>query len=390
MQSFKTIGLLLLVLVALGSDSATAQSWNRGWDEPADWPAASRPESHHGRPFGYFNSQLRDQGIQPPILAAAAVTSTWASATSGSWNVDANWTNVPALGGFPNNGNGGVATYDAVINAVGSAYVITINTSITIENLLLSSANATINQTAGTFTANAGINLSSGVYQLNGGTIANTVITFGGGSLVLAQNFSDLLTGVTVNGDLSFAANFSETRIAGGTTFANAHLLGVNATIGFAPGQTLTGSVLFEGGSGGSRFLEMDGNAGTFTIGATGVVRTVSGFGGNGILGSANTYGGAMTLINNGLMSSQVAGRTITIQSASFTNNGTGASLGVEALNGGILTISPAASWSNAGTIRLDANPLSTINLGGTFNTAGGIGTWNNAGGTVRHRWHHQ
>ncbi len=238
----------------------------------------------------------------------------------------------------------------------------------------------TVNDVGSAFTLDA----STGSWTLNGGAISGGALNFANGQdLLIGAVSTNLLTGLTVNGDLSFAANFAETRIAGGTTFANAHLLGVNVAIGFAPGQTLTGSVLFEGGNGGSRFLEMDGNAGTFTIGATGVVRTVSGLAAGAFIGGASVYGGAMTLINNGLISSQVAGHTLTILSASFTNNGNGANLGVEALNGGTLTISPTSSWSNAGTIRLDANPLSTINLGGTLNTTGGIGTWSNAGGTV-------
>ena len=48
-------------------------------------------------------------------LFAADVTSTWGTATSGVWNVNGNWLNVPVLGGFPNNGNGGVATYCLVL-----------------------------------------------------------------------------------------------------------------------------------------------------------------------------------------------------------------------------------------------------------------------------------
>ena len=80
---------------------------------------------------------------------AADVTSTWNSATSGLWNVNANWNNAPALGGFPNNGNGGVATYDAVISAAGPAYTVTLNMAITVANLQISSANATLNHTSG-------------------------------------------------------------------------------------------------------------------------------------------------------------------------------------------------------------------------------------------------
>ena len=95
---------------------------------------------------------------------AADVTSTWSTATSGVWNANGNWINVPALGGFPNNGTGGVATYDAVISATGSPYTVTLNTNITVEDLTLSSANATLNHTAGTFTATGAITVSAGFY----------------------------------------------------------------------------------------------------------------------------------------------------------------------------------------------------------------------------------
>src|SRR5450432_3868239 len=121
-------------------------------------------------------------GLAPPRLHASNVVSTWTSATSGSWNINGNWTNVPALGGFPNDGNLGVATYDAVISPTGPAYTLTLATAITVENLLLNSANATLSHTTGTLTANTGFNLLSGTYQLNGGTLANTVVTVGGGT----------------------------------------------------------------------------------------------------------------------------------------------------------------------------------------------------------------
>ena len=134
-------------------------------------------------------------------LFAADVTATWSAPTSGVWNANGNWTNVPALGGFPNNGNGGVATYDAMISATGSAYTVTLNTNITVEDLTLSSANATINHTAGTFTATGAIAISGGTYQLNGGTISNTVINQSGtGNLLITANSANLLSGVTVNG----------------------------------------------------------------------------------------------------------------------------------------------------------------------------------------------
>ena len=120
-------------------------------------------------------------------------------------------------------------------------------------------------------------------------------------------------------------------------------------------------------------------SAGTFTVGTTGVIKTVAGLTGDVSIGSgAFAYNEAMALTNNGLISSQVSGRTLTINPAtSFTNGATGT---LEAKSGGILTIAPTGTWTNAGMISVNA---ATVNLGGTFNATGGIGTWSNTGGTV-------
>ena len=351
--------------------------------------------------LGFFNPSLSS-------IHAADVTSTWSTANSGNWNVNANWTNVPALGGFPNNGNGSVATYDATISSVGSPYTVTLSTNITVEDLLLNSASATVNQTAGTFTATGAITLSAGIFQVNGGTISNTMVNVTGGTLVIAANPSNLLSGVTVNGDLTLNASSAVTMIAGGTTFATAHLAASGVDLAFAPGQTLSGTILFEGAAAGTRHVEMNGTAGSFTIGATGVIRTTAGLAGDGNIGAAFQYGGAMSLTNNGLISSQVSGRTITIAAASLTNSATGI---LEATSGGILTIN-ATNWSNAGSLRalsgstaslngawsdlggtITADATSTLNLGGSFSTpnlgtlslaAGSsvnvTGAWNNGG----------
>ncbi|MDQ6622854.1 MAG: hypothetical protein M3Y86_05140, partial [Verrucomicrobiota bacterium] len=173
-------------------------------------------------------------------LPQADATSTWNAAVDGNWNDPTKWSSNP---NYPNNGNGGVATYAAVISATGAAYTVTLAVPITVESLLLSSANATLNHTANTFTATNGISLNAGTYRLNGGTISNTVVNVSGGTLAGAANNGNLLTGVTVNGDLTLSASGARTKIAGGTTFTTAHLSGVNTSLGFAPGQTLSGTV---------------------------------------------------------------------------------------------------------------------------------------------------
>ncbi len=328
--------------------------------------------------FGFALEALGFFSLSAPDALAANVTSTWSAATSGAWNVNANWTNVPASGGFPNNGNGGVATYDAVISPAGSPYTVTLNTDVTVEDLSLNSANATLSHTAGTLTATGAINLTAGTFQLNGGTIANTTVNVGGGTLNVADNAANLLTGVTVNGDLTLNSNSAHTKLAGGTTFNTAHLAEFQAALGFAPGQTLSGTILFEGSTNALRAVEMNGTAGAFTVGPMGVIRTAAGFGGNAQIGGAFFTGGAMALTNNGLISSQTSGRTVTVNPDTLTNGGTGI---LEAKSGGILTIAPTGDLDQCGHDQRE-QPES-VNLGGTFNATGGIGAWSNTAGTV-------
>ena len=108
------------------------------------------------------------------------------------------------------------------------------------------------------------------------------------------------------------------TKIAGGTTFNTAHMTASNTSLGFAPGQTLNSTILFEGAGTSGRFVEMNGTAGSFTIGATGVIRTETGFAGSAQIGATFQFGGAMTLLNQGLISSRTNGRTVTLNPASL------------------------------------------------------------------------
>ncbi|MDQ6860453.1 MAG: PEP-CTERM sorting domain-containing protein, partial [Verrucomicrobiota bacterium] len=166
----------------------------------------------------------------------------------------------------------------------------------------------------------------------------------------------------------TLSANGARTKIGGGTTFTTAHLSGINSGLGFAPGQTLSGTILFEGTNPGGRNVEMNGTAGAFTVGATGVIQTATGLTANSQIGGSLYYGGAMALTNNGLISSQTNGITLTIQPASFTNAGV-----LEAANGGTLAV-PAGYTQTAGTTRLNNGTLtaSLSNIAQTVTISGG------------------
>ena len=206
---------------------------------------------------------------------------------------------------------------------------------------------------------------------LNVAVTGGTVNFADGQTLVIRQS---TLTGVTVNGDLTLSADFANVTIAGGTTFANVHLSGNNSSIAFAPGQTLTGHILFEGANTGERLVGMNGTAGTLTIGPTGSIKTMAGFGGVGYIAKGNELFGTMTLTNQGLIE----------------------------VNSSTVNLVGAAGWSNTGTIRVAGGTLTllgtlttaalnlpnfvrtggTVNLAGTLNNASDTLTLNNTTGT--------
>ena len=122
--------------------------------------------------------------VSLPPVNAADQTSTW-DQTTGDWSDATKWDTAA----YPNNGNGGVATYDAVI----SSGTVNLDLDITIEHLLLSngavlagSEDLTLNggltlnqgQLAGTgiTTVAAGGTLSIGGFETLGGTGLSTTL----------------------------------------------------------------------------------------------------------------------------------------------------------------------------------------------------------------------
>src|SRR4030095_9214902 len=79
----------------------------------------------------------------------------------------------------------------------------------------------------------------------------------------------------------------------------------------------------------------MNSTPGSLTISPTGSIKTVAGFAGTANIGVPFWYGGGMTLINQGLISSEVLGTPVTVApSGGITVSGT-----MQILNNAVLNL---------------------------------------------------
>jgi hypothetical protein len=240
-------------------------------------------------------------------------------------------------------------------------------------------------------TRSAGTITLTGVYDLKGGTLALTATT-GSWSVqsgTIKNGTISLAGGATLNNvgseyfdKVTLASNLT---VSGGTLFmyhANTLATGVKLTVTDGTlylydqpdsGASLngTGEVILNGTSGGNLYL-YNGSGHTATIAST---IKVHGF------GSVYFYAGT----NNGTITADQSGKTLSVGGATWVNKGT-----LSATGGGILTISGTWSSPSPGVINENA---STLNLGGTIGTitmptrTGGTinltGVYNLGGGTL-------
>ncbi|MEI9924494.1 MAG: DUF4347 domain-containing protein [Bradyrhizobium sp.] len=298
-------------------------------------------------PSGSFTNNATMEAVGGGVLT---LTNNWSNA--GTLHVDSNAASTVNFGGtFATSAIGTMNRAGGIVNLTG-----------------------TVTNTGATLLLNA----TTGSWNFAGGTINGGTVTFADGTALLlaTSNVSGTFNnGVTLNGDLTISGSGAGLFVGGGLTLnGTIHLTGSSAHVSSLSNQTFTGNgtISFEGVSGGVRLLTIEGTS-TLTLDTTFKV-----VGGYGSLGDWWSNNGTRTLINNGLISANVAGQALTIvPTGAFTNTAAGT---VEAVGGGIVTLTN--SWSNAGTLHIDANASSTINLAGSFTTAG-IGTINRAGGVV-------
>src|SRR5579871_4381332 len=211
--------------------------------------------------------------------------------------------------------------------------------------------------------------LQNGV-TLTGGTINNSA----GGSFTASNNGNNFLNGVTINGKLDLASNTGIERVLNGLVLNGTVAINNNSILAFQGSQTLSGSgdILF-GATGSGNRLNIEG-ASTLTIGNNMIIH-----GQNGTIGLQSFVGGTNALINNGIISADVANGTINLNinngaATAVTNNNL-----LEAQNGGTLVLNSHVTNMGSGNIKV-ADSQSAILQNGVTLTGGTIN--NSAGGS--------
>jgi hypothetical protein len=281
------------------------------------------------------------------------------SAAGGTLTLNGGWTNAAGINATNATVNLGGAFTQAGIGSITRGGTTKVNISGTLDN------------TAATLT------LSSAATQmgLNGGVILGGSVVTSNGQRLEQRAGNSLLSGVTVNGDVAVQAGVLTAD--SGTSFNGDVSIAQGAAMQFPSWMTVSSGTFTFAATSGNGLLRAVPEAGNtlLTLGPSVVVH-----GGNGLVGEAGT-----TVTNNGLISADVAGRSIVVQGSSFVNNGT-----IEAVSGGRLIANGLTG--DVGTAR-SLGAGSELTLGGTYTldepvtVTGGMltlnGAWTNSAGVV-------
>jgi hypothetical protein len=328
-----------------------------------------------------------------PVEEAQAATCTW-NTTNGNWNALANWLDCATGNGNPAKTPGSVDTAN-----IGAAGVVTVDTAQSVRNLnnagQINVDASTLTQFGGGVTVNTGtinvggtgpatlqmnaghsitntggvINIANASVMSQGGgaIVGGTINTTGSGVLRAVSNANNYLNGVALNGTLDMATVVSSrNRVINGLTLNGTANINNSGILSFEGTQALggAGSLVFGGSPVTNNRIALDGN-GTTTFGANTTVR-----GENGTIGNSNNIGGTQILVNNGLISADVAGGRIWITTSAVANNHR-----LEARNGATLDLNSAVTNGASGTILADNGVVLQSGMrvtGGAINTANG------------------
>ena len=326
-------------------------------------------------------------------------TKSWATGSSGNWNVPGNWS-----GGLPG------STDDALI-AVSGTYTVTLSDTETVNTATLNATGATLAiASGGQLIPLTDLVLDAGTLSLAGKITATQVIDNGGSLVVQGGTLSGvtwqgLLANTTAGGTLHIVNGISILNLAG-TQSGELDITGQGSTVVADNATTLDGTgaqgdpglLIDIGYSGANAFLSAPGT-GALTIGAHATLQQV----GSGV-GTQAIFNGA-TLVNQGVMNFNGSNLVAYIQPTQFTNNGMLAVGNAETVNEngsfftnsstGVLTVTGSSAF-NTDLYTITNNGVINVGLAGIlqFNVnATGTGTINlsvqgtadvhNLGGTV-------
>ncbi len=354
---------------------ASAPQGNRGlWLlDPSDITVTHGAAGAFVDGAGLFNpttspSSIGDSEISAPLNSGTNVT----LQTSGG--ITGTGTGAIVVNGSADSGGAAVITHNIGLGTrtltLSTLGTINIHSGANINGLGAYTLNVALNGASGNTIAGM-IDNKGGTTTLTGATTLSSSGTIKRGTLTSADTLtssSGTLDAVTLGGTLSFGGS--------GNTFIN-------------NGITLAaGAVVNKGASnwyfGTTGVTQHIASTGTGTINSAGGAL----YAGWGVanqtlqIDSGITYQGygniadssAASIINAGTLASNTAGQTLTISPTNFSNAASGiVSTGATVTT---LTIAPtnatAPNWSNAGIIQTGVG--STVNLGGSFTTAG-LGT---------------
>ncbi|MBP6194340.1 MAG: filamentous hemagglutinin N-terminal domain-containing protein, partial [Methyloversatilis sp.] len=326
-------------------------------------------------------------------FATGTISSTWTSASSGFWDVAANW----AGGLIPTAGN------DVVIDQAGDLTVtvrtatsgpFTVNSLFSNENISIISGgltliddsliNGVLSVSGGTL--NIGAKLDLNRLSLSGGTVTGGVLNLlGARSGIAGGNLNNVAVaiggaGLEVTGGIMNNVTLGKLASVTGNslvTISNGGFLEARGTL------TLDGATVRLASTGNWTYLRGNTSAGLTTLNIAG--NGTIDFAGSAIYNSFTAWHGNSTLnigtgINltgtqsadifmgtggtfSGTAIAAATGKTFEFSGSNWNNAGT-----LRAAGGIVsLTSSSGTTWASSGTLDLDSGSL---NLGGTFNTA--------------------
>jgi len=284
------------------------------------------------------------------LPAAGQVVSTWVSPIDGVWSDPSNWSTDPLAPVTPG--------YEAVVDATGSPYLVTLNSAVAIDRLTIDSPEAEVLLAGGSLSATAGVDANASPLIFGAGLIHDTVLAGAAGIVArdvgggyLASELRDVTLATTLRGDADNPPNF--VKLSSTLTLDGGIVDMANGLNLFTQGPLTVGGNGAILTSGSWRLLEPNT---TVTIQPGVTVRAESGKG--LFMAEYNFPSGRAKYINDGVLESVGGSITLSNTVDYYGENGV-----LRATNGGSIEV--RATRGDVGQVELGPNSSIRFGLGG-------------------------